>query len=930
MNLRIATSSLLTTLVCACPVIIDDGEAPLGEIGRSAITRSTPELPGERCPHGGVRVEHGVDDDGDGVLADHEVDGPSAYVCDGAPADVVHAMLVEVDDAPLDACEAGGVRVRVGWDLNGDASLDDDEVDVQALVCDGGTGADGREGLVRVSAEPAGASCPSGGQRIDAGLDTDADDVLDESEVALTRYVCDGADGPAGSDGDDAALSLVRVVSEASGELCAEGGQRVETGVDDDGDGALDAEEIDGVAYVCDAQGEGVVLGAGRAEGTAAAPVVVALDAAAPRLCTVAALSSSYYAFTTAAGEARYTLDLLGEDSQLTVRMFDDATLSSERSMSCAREGALLRCVTTTLPAESTFLLTVTEAFEVGNAFGLQVSVGADLGSSDAPLALTDDNGVSLSVRASVARQGSSTFDLAVPTSEAYTLALGNLVSSNAEGLSWRIEDDDGVHVRCSNATAPCSTGYLLAGTRYRLLVSASALGAAFDVSLSEGDAITPALPLDEVITLADLASPEARVFQLRTTAATDYTFRTVAFAGTRYMTIYDAPPETEGRHGNAVLSDLATVDLAYWISTDYYGHVSFLAPERVYYVAIMEQDDTANDPLFYLASRGGDETLVAVDVGTPHAGSLADRSSYRFTTGPSAARYTIRVERPIGDNTFSNSLELWDVAANQMIDGVRSPTAARLADDIILVTPELDANVEMELRLRSYDRHFAFTLLVEQGDTVSTLLDADVPELVTIPAGGVRYYAVDTAAAAAVSLSVTGGHARVLASDSWPDSVGDIGDTVDGTHACLGADCTGDLVLQPGRTFLSVENPTGGEQTFTVTLASRAATIALDEPYAVELEAKEAVRVWYANDAEVPHTVVVSNPQNKAYRFRVRRAADFGVEYEAARTFNSSASYFLPAGSSGVNLPLGAWILEVDGDQSSGSYPLTVTVTRP
>ncbi len=61
----------------------------------------------------------------------------------------------------------------------------------------GDTGPQGPAGLnalIDVTAEP-GTHCENGGQRIDAGLDTDGDGSLDPDEIGVTRYVCNGLDG---------------------------------------------------------------------------------------------------------------------------------------------------------------------------------------------------------------------------------------------------------------------------------------------------------------------------------------------------------------------------------------------------------------------------------------------------------------------------------------------------------------------------------------------------------------------------------------------------------------------------------------------------------------------------------------------------------------------------------------------------------------
>jgi cysteine-rich repeat protein len=61
-----------------------------------------------------------------------------------------------------------------------------------------------------------------------------------------------GARGPTGATGATGLSSLIRVTPEAAGANCAEGGVRIETGIDDDRSEMLDASEIDDTAYVCD------------------------------------------------------------------------------------------------------------------------------------------------------------------------------------------------------------------------------------------------------------------------------------------------------------------------------------------------------------------------------------------------------------------------------------------------------------------------------------------------------------------------------------------------------------------------------------------------------------------------------------------------------------------------------------------------------
>jgi hypothetical protein len=59
----------------------------------------------------------------------------------------------------------------------------------------GQNGANGQSVLVSTDVEAAGTHCPSGGTRLRAGLDHDGDGRLEDDEVTSTTYVCDDDDG---------------------------------------------------------------------------------------------------------------------------------------------------------------------------------------------------------------------------------------------------------------------------------------------------------------------------------------------------------------------------------------------------------------------------------------------------------------------------------------------------------------------------------------------------------------------------------------------------------------------------------------------------------------------------------------------------------------------------------------------------------------
>jgi hypothetical protein len=94
--------------------------------------------------------------------------------------------------------------------------------------------------ITRRDPEPAGPHCPRGGLAIKAGVDRNGNGALDDDEVDHTDYVCDVA-----------TTVLVRKDPLAPGPECPKGGIAVQTGVDDNGDGVLQDAEIDQTTHVC-------------------------------------------------------------------------------------------------------------------------------------------------------------------------------------------------------------------------------------------------------------------------------------------------------------------------------------------------------------------------------------------------------------------------------------------------------------------------------------------------------------------------------------------------------------------------------------------------------------------------------------------------------------------------------------------------------
>jgi hypothetical protein len=86
-------------------------------------------------------------------------------------------------------------------------------------ACSGEQGAPGASGasqLLRATIEAPGTHCASGGSRVEAGLDDNGNQALDAAEVDSTVYVCNGADG-----------QPVAVAPEGAGTNCPQGGVKV-------------------------------------------------------------------------------------------------------------------------------------------------------------------------------------------------------------------------------------------------------------------------------------------------------------------------------------------------------------------------------------------------------------------------------------------------------------------------------------------------------------------------------------------------------------------------------------------------------------------------------------------------------------------------------------------------------------------------------
>lgn len=154
---------------------------------------------------------------------------------------------------PGTECASGGIQVKTGLDTNGNGALDDSEVLNTEALCNGSEGSSGQYALITLVDESAGANCTTGGKKVLAGLDTNANTTLDDSEIQSTAYVCNGLNGTQGSDGANGHNARITVQDEPTGNNCLLGGKRIDSGIDTNDDNILSSSEITASSYICTA-----------------------------------------------------------------------------------------------------------------------------------------------------------------------------------------------------------------------------------------------------------------------------------------------------------------------------------------------------------------------------------------------------------------------------------------------------------------------------------------------------------------------------------------------------------------------------------------------------------------------------------------------------------------------------------------------------
>jgi len=85
--------------------------------------------------------------------------------------------------------------------------------------------------------------CSNGGIQVEIGVDSNGNGTIDTNEIERVEYVCNGENG---------IDSIVQSIEELPGDNCSEGGVKLNIGYDLNLNTTLDTEEIDKTVYICD------------------------------------------------------------------------------------------------------------------------------------------------------------------------------------------------------------------------------------------------------------------------------------------------------------------------------------------------------------------------------------------------------------------------------------------------------------------------------------------------------------------------------------------------------------------------------------------------------------------------------------------------------------------------------------------------------
>ncbi len=209
---------------CGEDVSSSDNDAAVNSFATEART-SVLAVGDLDCPGGGILVETGIDENGNGILDDNEVDS-AEKVCNGSAG----------SDGADGTNGTNGVNGSAGAD--GQDGVDGTNGANGTNGVDGTNGTNGVNGsnglpaLVNQSAEPAGANCTSGGVRLDVGTDLNNNNLLDALEIESTEFICNNATGSDDGSIDTKAPGIVSAISISNTEVLLQFSKPMQDGVE--------------------------------------------------------------------------------------------------------------------------------------------------------------------------------------------------------------------------------------------------------------------------------------------------------------------------------------------------------------------------------------------------------------------------------------------------------------------------------------------------------------------------------------------------------------------------------------------------------------------------------------------------------------------------------------------------------------------------
>jgi len=169
----------------------------------------------------------------------------------------IKTSLINITSETTDDCLNGGYKIETGIDTNHNGILETNEVQSTNFICngtngnDGGNGNDGSNSLLKITDEPEGDNCENGGYKIETGVDSNHNGILEINEVQSTNFTCNGTNGNDGDNGNDGSNSLLNINNEPEGGNCENGGYKIETGVDTNHNGILETYEVQSTNFIC-------------------------------------------------------------------------------------------------------------------------------------------------------------------------------------------------------------------------------------------------------------------------------------------------------------------------------------------------------------------------------------------------------------------------------------------------------------------------------------------------------------------------------------------------------------------------------------------------------------------------------------------------------------------------------------------------------